>query len=109
MSSSRTIWRCRFTAIWLNGRAEQGQVVLAVHLHALVEQAGREPLRGPGGQPDRADDHLRDQPRHQREHDDQRDADDDHRIAGHVGRRLFGVEREEVVELEDAGPRTLHR
>jgi hypothetical protein len=61
ISSSRTICRCRFAAIWLNER-RAGQVVLAAHLHALVEQAGGQPLRGARGHPHRADH----QPGHQR-------------------------------------------
>ena len=51
---------------------QQRQVVLAVDLHPLVEQAGREPLGGPGGHPDRADHHPGDQRRHHAEQDHQR-------------------------------------
>ena len=43
-------------------RAQPGDVVVAAHVHALLEPAGREPLGDPAGQPDRGDDLPGDQP-----------------------------------------------
>jgi len=61
------------------------------------------------GQPHRPDDHLRDQPRHERQHEHKRDADDDHCVTRDRDGRLLGVQREQVIELEHPSSRTLHR
>ena len=80
---------------------QRGQVVLAGDLHPLVEQAVGEPLRGPGGDPDRADDHPG--------HEVRRPAPSistsatpvtSDRVADQVGLGDHVVEREEVVELD---------
>ena len=57
-------------------RAQHGEIVLAGDLHPLVEQAGGEALRGPGGEPDRPDDEPGDEPHDDREQHDQAGADD---------------------------------
>ena len=73
-SSSWRIWRCRLAAIWLNDVAEPGDVVLAAHVHPLLEPAGREPLGDPAGQPHRGDDLPGDQPGDARDQHEQQDA-----------------------------------
>ena len=82
----------------VEGRAQPGDVVVAAHVHALLEPAGREPLGDPPGQPHRGDDLPGDQP------GDAADQEQQQRAAGDQGppHQREGVlllgHREEVVE-----------
>ena len=98
-SSSCRIWPCSDPAIWLNDVAELGQVVLPHHGHAFLEPAGGEPLRGPGGHPDRRDDLAGHQPGDPAEQQDQRDARDGERALDQREGVGLLAEREQVVQL----------
>jgi hypothetical protein len=81
-------------------RREQREVILALDLHALVEQAGGEALGGPGGHPYRRHDHAGDQTGDHAEQDDQRQAGEHHRGPDLVGRTVLGGQRHHVVQLD---------
>ena len=80
-------------------RGEPGQVVLAAHLHPVVEVARGEALGGPPGGADRGHDLAADQGGDEGQQDDQDRAGGDHRVAQHPSVCDLLGEREDQVDL----------
>ena len=84
----------------VEGGGEQGEVVLAVDHHPLVEQAGGEPLGGPRGHPDRGHHQPGDQGGEQAEQQHQGHPGGQYGGPGVGGGGVLPVERDEVVQLQ---------
>ena len=105
--SSWRIWDWRLSAIAVERRREEGEVVLAARRHPLVELAGRQALGDPTRAAHGGDDLAGDDPGDGADEEGEDDAGDDERVADEVHRRDLLLHRVDEVEVVGAGVRHL--